>query len=183
MKLICTEGRVTLLNKSNPIQVPKPWDWVLKLLYHCEVWQIPRQHCCRGTCQISQWLSKLKHILWLEISRVLLVSHLTTHLNRGLTATFIKYKPQQYAHVLGLFCIYYNDVIMSTMASQITSLTKVYLTVYSGADQRKHQSSASLAFVGGWGGGLLDLCSSIFPLRIFPMLQKYLLNPLNHMHT
>ena len=38
---------------------------------------------------------------------------------------------------------------MGTMASQITSLTIVYSTVYSGADQRKHQTSASLAFV--WG--------------------------------
>ena len=38
---------------------------------------------------------------------------------------------------------------MSTIASQITSLTIVYSTVYSGADQSKRQSSASLAFV--WG--------------------------------
>ena len=38
---------------------------------------------------------------------------------------------------------------MTTMASQNTSLTVVYSTVYSDADQRKHQSSASLAFV--WG--------------------------------
>ena len=38
---------------------------------------------------------------------------------------------------------------MDAMASQITSLTIVYSTVYSGADQSKHQSSASLAFV--WG--------------------------------
>ena len=38
---------------------------------------------------------------------------------------------------------------MITIASQITSLTVVYPTVYSDADQRKHQSSASLAFV--WG--------------------------------
>ena len=38
---------------------------------------------------------------------------------------------------------------MSTIASQITSLTIVYSTVYSGTDQRKHQSSASLAFVQG----------------------------------
>ena len=45
--------------------------------------------------------------------------------------------------------IHYNDVIMTTMASQITSLMVVYSTVYSDADQRKHQSSASLAFV--WG--------------------------------
>ena len=44
---------------------------------------------------------------------------------------------------------HYNDVIISAMASQITSLTIVYSTVYSGADQRKHQSSASLAFVRG----------------------------------
>ena len=38
---------------------------------------------------------------------------------------------------------------MSAMASQINSLTIVYSTVYSGVDQRKHQSSASLAFVRG----------------------------------
>ena len=38
---------------------------------------------------------------------------------------------------------------MGAMASQITSLTIVYSTIYSGADQRKHQSSASLAFVRG----------------------------------
>ena len=44
---------------------------------------------------------------------------------------------------------HYNDVIMSAMASQLTSLTIVYSSVYSGADQRKHQSSASLAFVRG----------------------------------
>ena len=43
----------------------------------------------------------------------------------------------------------YIDVIMTTMESQITSLTVVYSTVYSDADERKHQSSASLAFV--WG--------------------------------
>ena len=42
---------------------------------------------------------------------------------------------------------HYGDVIMGTMASQITRLTIVYSTVYSGADQRKHQSSASLAFL------------------------------------
>ena len=44
---------------------------------------------------------------------------------------------------------HYSDVIMGAMASQITSLTIVYSTVYSDADQRKHQSSASLAFVRG----------------------------------
>ena len=38
---------------------------------------------------------------------------------------------------------------MGRIASQITSLTSVYSTVYSGSDQSKHQSSASLAFVCG----------------------------------
>ena len=42
---------------------------------------------------------------------------------------------------------HYIDVTMGPMVSQITSLGIVYSTVYSGADERKHQSSASLAFV------------------------------------
>ena len=48
---------------------------------------------------------------------------------------------------------HYDDVVMGAIASQITSLTIVYLTVCLDADQRKHQSSASLAFVWGihWG--------------------------------
>ena len=43
--------------------------------------------------------------------------------------------------------MHYDDVIMDSIASQTTSLTIVYSTVLSGADQSKHQSSASLAFV------------------------------------
>ena len=42
--------------------------------------------------------------------------------------------------------LHYSDVLMGAIASQITSLTIVYSTVYSGTDQRKHQISASLAF-------------------------------------
>ena len=52
-----------------------------------------------------------------------------------------------YSHEIG--SAHYSDAIMTAMASQITSLTIVYSTVYSGADQRKHQNSASLAFVRG----------------------------------
>ena len=55
--------------------------------------------------------------------------------------------------ILGLNSIilelHHDDVIMTVIASQITSLTIIYSTVYSDADQRKHESSASLAFV--WG--------------------------------
>ena len=43
----------------------------------------------------------------------------------------------------------YNDVMMSAVESQIAGVSIVYAAVCSGADQRKHQSFALLAFV--WG--------------------------------
>ena len=51
---------------------------------------------------------------------------------------------------------HYNDVIMGAISSQITSLTIFYSTVYSVADQRKHESSASLAFVRGIHRGTMN---------------------------
>ena len=50
---------------------------------------------------------------------------------------------------LDYYTLHYCDVTMSPTASQITSLTIVYWIVYAGTDQRKHQSSASPAFVRG----------------------------------
>ena len=47
-----------------------------------------------------------------------------------------------------IVCMHYNDVIMGAAAFQI-SIAVVYSTVHSGADQRKHQRSVSLALV--WG--------------------------------
>ena len=46
-----------------------------------------------------------------------------------------------------IISFHYGDVIMSTMASQITGVSIVYPTVCSETDERKHQSSVSLAFV------------------------------------
>ena len=74
---------------------------------------------------------------------------------------------------------HYSDVIMSTMASQITSLTIVYSTVYSGSDQRKHQSSASLAFVRGIHRWPVNsplkgpVMRKMFPFDDVIMCQKY----------
>ena len=42
---------------------------------------------------------------------------------------------------------HYSDVLMRAMASQITGVSMVCSIVYSGADQRNHESSASLAYV------------------------------------
>ena len=44
---------------------------------------------------------------------------------------------------------HYSDLIIGAMASQITSVSIIYLTISSAGDQRKHQSSALLAFVRG----------------------------------
>ena len=60
--------------------------------------------------------------------------------------------PVLYSAIHHFVTEHYGDVIMGTIASQITSLTIVYSTVYSGADQRKHQSSASLALCGEFTG-------------------------------
>ena len=51
--------------------------------------------------------------------------------------------------VILAIAVHYNDVKMSAVAFQITSLTIVYSTLYSGSYQWKHQNSATLAFVRG----------------------------------
>ena len=43
--------------------------------------------------------------------------------------------------------LHYSDAIMDAMASQITGVSIIYSTICSGVDKKKHQSSASLAFV------------------------------------
>ena len=48
-----------------------------------------------------------------------------------------------------LIATHYSDAIVSAMTLQVISVSILCSTVYSGADQRKHQSSASLAFVRG----------------------------------
>ena len=79
------------------------------------------------------------------------VVHLHTHTLQNTTPHIIRHTTQfkQVRNLVHKQLKHYDDVKMDAMASQITSLTIVYSTVYSGADQSKHQSSASLAFA--WG--------------------------------
>ena len=85
--------------------------------------------------------------------------------------------------------MHYRDVIMGTIASQITSLTIVYSIVYSDLDQRKHQSSASLAFVGGihrdrWiprtKGQLRGKCFHLMTSSCFQIFCIYCIAYLHH---
>ena len=66
--------------------------------------------------------------------------------------------------------IQYREVMMSTMPSQITNISIVCSTVYSGTNQRKHQSLASLAFARGIHRSTVD-CSHNGPVtrKMFPL--------------
>ena len=59
------------------------------------------------------------------------------------------HKDRRRIALLKLWHFHHHDVIMSAPASQIAGVTSVYSTVCLSADQRKHQSSASLAFMRG----------------------------------
>ena len=64
----------------------------------------------------------------------------------------IQYLPMDYKDGIpgtATLSLHYGDVIMDAISPQITSLTIVYSTVHPDADQRKHESSASLAFLRG----------------------------------
>ena len=83
--------------------------------------------------------------------------------------------------------MHYNDVVMSLLASQITSLTIVYSPVCSGTDLRKHQSSASLAFVRGIHRGPVNSPHK-WPVtrKIFSfddVIMEYTKNEYNHNKT
>ena len=106
-------------------------------------------HCCFFSIHISM-PSRFDYCWSLELHKLNLYNTIMMGLpiiiiipRNMLMFTLIKDNnlPTSYRH--------YNDFIMSAMASQITSVSMVRSTVCSGADQRKHQSSASLAFVRG----------------------------------
>ena len=58
------------------------------------------------------------------------------------------WSPSKFVTLWSCF-LHYRDVIMSAISTQITGVSIVCAIVCLGADQRKHQSSASLAFVRG----------------------------------
>ena len=67
----------------------------------------------------------------------------------ALIAINILWQAWRWSHFHDFILKHYSDVITGAMPSQITSFTIVYPSVCSGAYPRKHQSSASLAYV--WG--------------------------------
>ena len=82
----------------------------------------------------------IKHSKWCEIGKIF-AGYFEYHHTRETGTNMSNFVVSAIPH--------YDDVRMGAIASQITSLAIVYSAFYSGVDQRKHQSSASLAFV--WG--------------------------------
>ena len=96
-----------------------------------------------------QWLNCIFNIVFRPTIRNNGQKIMKWYVDLGISSAVTGSLGSIYINIHCSLVLHYIDVIMTTMASQITSLTVVYSTVYSDADQRKHQSSASLAFV--WG--------------------------------
>ena len=123
----------------------------------------------------SQWLGAIRHwtIIGAKIVQVLCrhmgflshneLPHVNMRWDTSIRSSFLYHGTPHMAFVVGKQNIsmwmtwnmdsmqilqpHYTDVIMSAMASEITSVSIVYSTVCSCANQRKHQRSASLVFV------------------------------------
>ena len=95
-----------------------------------------RRH--RAHYDVIVMITNKHHRTWVQ--QPLVLSHLLRPWNQSM-------RPLTLGHIL-----LYSDVIMGAIASQITSLMIVYSTIYSCADQGKHQNSASLDLYGEFTG-------------------------------
>ena len=104
----------------------------------------------KNICSIKLVSSNI--VLWLLTTYIPGNVHMVCLLRSGslhdcftCNGTFLHLHQCEWSNPEDLGQIHYSDVIMDAVASQITSLT----IVCSGTDERKHQSSTSLAFVLG----------------------------------
>ena len=146
--------------------------WMLSVIHNTWIWHTPRHvvFLMFETYDYSLWEETITVVSRFCISNILIYLNQWTEprphacIGYGFLHRFVRSDDRKYScmvyklltykhctskHAVGLRVVHYNDVIMTTIVSQITSLTVVYSIVNSDANQRKHQSSASLAFV--WG--------------------------------
>ena len=143
-----------MVNLPTHICVSRP-QWVKKLRRLHETTQIDRLGLAQGWRLIEDIVDKMNNTnicqhnsMLKDICQQLCVLALSSQLTQ--------WTLDKIAEILHIVCQknfsifwfseHYCDVIMGEVVSQITSLAIVYSIVYSDADQRKHQSSASLAF-------------------------------------
>ena len=124
---------VATMCRLYPEQVLQTHEW-LRWLSGSQMWRHMHLHMCREDVEKIEPISQpwgddgCMAIGWLLLRQW------------SQTLRWLQYKYRWFN---------YSDVIMVAMSSLITSLTIVYSIVYSGTDERKHQRSASLAFVRG----------------------------------
>ena len=110
--------------------------------------EIYRKRCLFDDLQTQMWIYRLffKVFFVMQDSKYVFF-FIWLHYSRWPTRSRDIASLRMLTMACGIRWWHYSDVIISVMASQFTGLSIVYSTVCWGADQRKHQSSASLAFV------------------------------------
>ena len=101
-----------------------------------------RPNKCLSKQSWGWWFETLSPSLWRHRNVPSIVCRCTSskiHVNLVMRSTLISANNLCVLIEGANWCKHYSDVIMGTIASQITSLTIVYSTVYSSVDQRKHQ--------------------------------------------
>ena len=130
-------------------------------------------HC--GNLTIAPVPAKQPWWIWINTSCEFIMNDCITTTKQSTTkpcAYFLGYTVHPKRIITPGSKTHYDDVIMTKIASQITSLTVVYWTVYPDVNQRRHKSSASLAFV--WG---------IHPDRWIPRTKGQLCGKCFHLMT
>ena len=143
---------------------------------------------------VGGWANRSRRIKWHFKYRELsmLASHPARDVNWNVANSLLvftvsngKQKCRKFCakHWLHFVFLHYCDVKMGTMVSHITSLTIVYWTIYSDADQRKHQRSASLTFVRGIHRGPLNFPHKWLVTRtVFPV-DHVIMSPSHQLET
>ena len=121
----------TSVGEAVPPDPPPPERAPLKpALSHIDFWpscQTRALRACEATFEAFEWVR-----YWLIPMSIVMMVVVVIRMKKG------RVSRKRAISKNGTYTYHYIDVIMTTMASQITSLTVVYSIVYSDADQRKH---------------------------------------------
>ena len=130
---------------------------------------------------VTNWLysSLIFHVF--RVGRLLNIITLIFVCGWHLSDMDVFYDPTDYVVKTGMSLTlkltnHHSDVIRGAIASQITSPTIVNSAVYSDTDQRKHKSSASLAFVTGGFSTQRASNAKMFPID--DVIMRNLSNPI-----
>ena len=149
---------------GSPVTSPHKGQWRGVFMFFCDLhlnqqlnkqwirrwFEMPLRSLWRHCNVVDKWYVGLQRAVLSSNDALGLPHYHESHIKTNINWHFLINLPRScfnLAQTLAIF--HHSDAIKAAMESQITSLAIVYSTVKSGTDQRKHQSSASLAFVRG----------------------------------